>query len=142
MKYEGTMRRFLIAICTISLAASMAATAAAEKTVPVNDPASPGVFDQPSAVARGNTVHVTYIGADNTAGPFRVFYAAVDGGVNFTDLSLSRTTPGFLVTQPTAIDNTDAGNDAYADARHPLPGETDLLTGPDVRALPGTAHAG
>jgi hypothetical protein len=112
MKYEGTMRRFLIAICTISLAASMAATAAAEKTVPVNDPASPGVFDQPSAVARGNTVHVTYIGADNTAGPFRVFYAAVD-------LSLSRTTPGFLVTQPTAIDNTDAGNDAYADARHP-----------------------
>jgi hypothetical protein len=113
------MRRFLIAICAMSLAAAMAATAAAEKTVPVNDPASPGVFDQPSAAVRGNTVHVTYIGADNTAGPFRVFYAAVNGGSNFTDLSLSRTTPGFLVTQPTPVDNTDPGNDAYADARHP-----------------------
>ncbi len=113
------MRRFLIAISAMLLTAAMATTAAAEKTVPVNDPASPGVFDQPSAAVIGSTVHVTYIGADNTAGPFRVFYAAVGGGSNFTDLSLSRTTPGFLVTQPTAIDNTDAGNDAYADARHP-----------------------
>jgi hypothetical protein len=113
------MRRFLRAICTLSLAVSMATPAAAERTVAVNDPASPGVFDQPSAAVRGNTVHVTYIGADNTAGPFRVFYAAVNGGANFTDLSLTRTTPGFLVTQPAAIDNTDPGNDAYADARHP-----------------------
>lgn len=108
-----------MAICTMSFVVAMATTAAAEKSVTVNDPASPGVFDQPSAAVRGNTVHVTYIGADNTTGPFRVFYAAVNGGANFTDLSLSRTTPGFLITQPTAIDNTDAGNDSYADARHP-----------------------
>ena len=113
------MRRFLTAICGMSLAAVMAATAAAEKTVPVNDPASPGVFDQPSVAVEGTINHVAYIGADNTAGPFRLFYAAVDGGADFSNLSLTRDTTGFLVTPPTVIDNTAAGNDAYADARHP-----------------------
>ena len=113
------MRRFLTAICGISLSAVMAATAAAEKTVPVNDPASPGVFDQPSVAVEGAINHVAYIGADNTAGPFRLFYAAVDGGADFSNLSLTRDTTGFLVTPPTAIDNTAAGNDAYVDARHP-----------------------
>ena len=113
------MRRFLTAICGMSLAAVMAATAAAEKTVPVNDPASPGVFDQPSVAVEGTINHVAYIGADNTAGPFRLFYAAVDGGTDFSNLSLTRDTTGFLVTPPTVIDNTAAGNDAYADARHP-----------------------
>src|SRR3990170_2158446 len=113
------MRRFQTAICGISLAAVMAATAAAEKTVPVNDPASPGVFDQPSVAVEGAINHVAYIGADNAAGPFRLFYAAVDGGADFSNLSLTRDTTGFLVTPPTAIDNTAAGNDAYVDARHP-----------------------
>ncbi len=113
------MRRFLTAICGMLLAAVMTATAAAEKTVPVNDPAVPGVFDQPSVAVEGAINHVAYIGADNTAGPFRLFYAAVDGGADFSNLSLTRGTTGFLVTPPTAIDNTDAGNDLYADARHP-----------------------
>ena len=113
------MRRFLAAILAMALAAAMAATAAAEKTVPVNDPASPGVFDQPSVAVEGAVNHVAYIGADTAAGPFRVYYAAIDGGTDFTNLSLSRTTAGFFVTPPTPIDNTDAGNDLYADARHP-----------------------
>jgi hypothetical protein len=113
------MRRVPTAILAMVLTAAMAATAAAEKTIPVNDPAVPGVFDQPSVAVLGTVIHVAYIGADTTAGPFRVYYAAIDGGTNFTNLSLSRTTTGFLVTPPTTIDNTDAGNDLYADARHP-----------------------
>jgi len=113
------MRRFLRGTCLTLLAVAMASTAAAEKTVAVNDPAIPGVFDQPSAVASGSVVHVAYIGADNTAGPFRLYYAAINGGSDFTSLSLSRTTSGFLVTPPTPVDNTAPGNDAYVDARHP-----------------------
>ncbi|MGA7105860.1 MAG: hypothetical protein WBX49_10995 [Candidatus Deferrimicrobiaceae bacterium] len=113
------MRRFLTATCLTLLAVAMAGAAAAEKTVAVNDPAIPGVFDQPSVAVSGSVVHVAYIGADNTAGPFRLFYAAINGSSNFTDLSLSRTTAGFLVTPPTPVDNTAPGNDAYVDARHP-----------------------
>ncbi len=113
------MRRFLTTICVVVLVASVAATAAAEKTVSVNDPALPGVFDQPSVAVSGNTLHVAYIGADNTAGPFRLFYAAVGGATKFNDLDLTRDTAGFLVTPPIPIDNTDAGNDTYVDVRHP-----------------------
>ncbi len=105
-------------LCALALAA-MAGTAAAEKTVAVNDPAVPGVFDQPSAAVSGSVVHVAYIGADNVAGPFRVYYAAVNGSADFKNLSLTRDTSGFLITPPVAVDNTDAGNDPYADARHP-----------------------
>jgi len=111
------MRRYLSLIFVILAAVALAANASAEKTVPVN--ASPGAFDQPSVAVEGNVNHVAYIGADNTAGPFRLFYAAVDGGADFSNLSLTRDTTGFLVTPPTAIDNTAAGNDAYVDARHP-----------------------
>ncbi len=113
------MRRFLIAICAMTLVASTAAVATAEKTVSVNDPAIPGVFDQPSAAVRGDTLHVAYIGANSTAGPFRVFYAAVGGGTRFDRLDLTRDTEGFLVTPPTPIDNAAVGNNAYVDARHP-----------------------
>ena len=113
------MRRLLTTICAVVLVASMAATAAAEKTVAVNDPAIPGVFDQPSVAVSGSVAHVAYIGADNTAGPFRLFYAAINGNSDFTNLSLSRTTAGFLVTSPTVVDNTAPGNNAYVDARHP-----------------------
>lgn len=112
------MRRFLAVACAMGIAA-MAGPAAAEKTVAVNDPAIPGVFDQPSVAINGATAHVAYIGASTTAGPFRVYYAAINGGANFSDLDLSRSTPGFLVTPPTTVDNTAAGNSSYADARHP-----------------------
>lgn len=114
------MGRFRAAAVAMILAAAVAAApAAAEKTVQVNDPAAPGVFDQPSAAVSGSVVHVAFIRGGGTAGPFRVHYAAVNGGADFTNLSLSRNTPGFLVTPPTPIDNTAAGNDPYADARHP-----------------------
>lgn len=116
----GEMGRFrTAAFATILAAAVAAAPAAAEKTVQVNDPASPGVFDQPSAAVIGSVVHVAFIGGGGTAGPFRIHYAAINGGADFTNLSLTRDTPGLLVTPPTPIDNTDAGNDPYADARHP-----------------------
>jgi hypothetical protein len=113
------MKRFLTTICAVVLATAMAATAAAEKTVAVNDPAVPGVFDQPSVAVSGSVMHVAYIGASSTAGPFRVYYAAIDGNSDFTNLSLSRTTAGFLVIPPTVVDNTATGNNAYVDARHP-----------------------
>lgn len=112
------MRRFLTLACAMALA-SLAGPAGAEKTVAVNDPAVAGVFDQPSVAISGSIAHVAYIGAPTTAGPFRVYYAAIYGGSNFSDLSLSRSTPGFLVTPPVTIDNTAAGNSTYADARHP-----------------------
>ncbi len=113
------MRRFLAATCVMALAAAMAGTAVAEKTVAVNDVTLPGVFDQPSVAVYGSTAHVAYLGATTTSGPFRVYYAAINGGANFSDLSLSRNTPGFLVTPPTPIDNTAPGNSSYYDARHP-----------------------
>ncbi|MGA6993743.1 MAG: hypothetical protein WBX50_07580, partial [Candidatus Deferrimicrobiaceae bacterium] len=69
------MRRFLTATCLTLLAVAMAGAAAAEKTVAVNDPAIPGVFDQPSVAVSGSVTHVAYIGANNTAGPFRLYYA-------------------------------------------------------------------
>lgn len=113
------MRRFLTTISSIALIAAMASVAAAEKTVTVNDPSVPGVFDQPSVAVSGSICYVAYIGASTTAGPFQVYFAAIDGNANFRDLSLTRDTPGFLVTSPVVIDNTAPGNDAYADARHP-----------------------
>jgi hypothetical protein len=112
------MRRFLTLACAMALAA-MAVPAGAEKTVAVNDPAAAGVFDQPSVAISGPTAHVANIGAPTAAGPFRVYYAAINGGSDFSDLSLSRSTPGFLVIPPTLIDNTAAGNSSYVDARHP-----------------------
>ena len=112
------MRRFRTLVFAMALAA-MAGPAAAEKTVAVNDPAIAGVFDQPSVAVYGAVAHVAYIGAPSTSGPFRVYYAAIGGGSNFSDLSLSRSTPGFLVTPPTTIDNTATGNSSYSDARHP-----------------------
>lgn len=114
-----TMRRFLTMISAIVLVAAMASGAMAEKTVTVNDPSVPGVFDQPSVAVRGSICFVAYIGAGTTAGPFRVYFAAIDGNTDFRNLSLTRDTPGFLVTPPIAIDNTAPGNDAYVDARHP-----------------------
>jgi len=139
------MKRILTSACLTLLAIMVAATAGAEKTVTVNDPAIPGVFDQPSAVADGDLVHVAYIGADSTAGPFHLFYAAIDGGSDFTNLSLSRTTPGFLVTPPTAIDNTAPGNNAYVDARHPRiavrSNEVDIIFQAKAVSSPDPAYA-
>jgi hypothetical protein len=109
-------RVFLAAVLAATLFA--AATARAEMTFPVNDNTIPGVFDQPSVAMNGQVAHVAFIGAASAAGPFKVHYAAVNGGADFTNLTLARS--AILVTSPTIVDNTDlGGNDSYYDARHP-----------------------
>jgi hypothetical protein len=106
--------RFLLVIAaTIGLAA----TAWAEGIFPVNDAGTGNwVFDQPSVVANGAVLHLAFVG-DNAAGAdgspnTRVYYAAVNGGVDFTN---KLTTPNQVrITAPVAIDNT-----LFNQARHP-----------------------
>ena len=112
------IRIFRVAIASVLLAAATGGTAFAEKTFSVND-ANTGVFDQPSVVLNGLVANVAYIGGTSTAGPFTVFFAAVNGGADFTNLLLPRDST-VLPIPAVAIDNTGAsGNSAYFDARHP-----------------------
>jgi hypothetical protein len=112
------IRFFRIAFASVLLAAALWGTSAAEITFSVNDN-NTGVFDQPSVVLNGSVANVAYIGGSGTAGPFTVFFAAVNGGADFTNLLLPRDTT-VLPIPPVAIDNTGAGgNAAYFDARHP-----------------------
>ena len=108
--------RFTLAVAL--LAASTWGVAAAETTFSVNDN-NTGVFDQPNATFLGATVVVAFIGGDTVAGPFRVFFAAVNGAADFTNLLLQRDST--VIPIPSfAIDNTGAGgNSPYFDARHP-----------------------
>jgi hypothetical protein len=108
--------RFPLAVAL--LVASTWGIAAAETTFSVNDN-NTGVFDQPNATFSGNTVVVAFIGGDAVSGPFRVFFAAVNGAADFTNLLLPR--DGTVILTPAfAIDNTGAGGNApYFDARHP-----------------------
>jgi len=100
------------------LAASTWGIAAAETTFSVND-SNTGVFDQPNATFSGDTVYVAFIGGGSVSEPFRVFFAAVNGGADFTNLALQRDS-AVLPIPPFAIDNTGAGgNSPYFDARHP-----------------------
>src|SRR5512140_3418492 len=121
-KTMTVFRRFLFVIAaTVGLAAS----AWAEGIFPVNDAGTGNwVFDQPSVVASGTVLHVAFVGdsaarADNADGTVnaslntRLYYAAVNGGVNFKDRATTRT--AVLLTPPVAIDN----GDAYTNARHP-----------------------
>lgn len=109
---------FRIAFASVLLAAALWGTAFAEKTFSVNDN-NTGVFDQPSVVLNGLIANVAYIGGSSTAGPFTVFFAAVNGGADFTNLLLPRDNT-VLPIPGVAIDNTGAGgNAAYFDARHP-----------------------
>lgn len=104
--------RYRILLAAVLAATLFAARAArAEMVFPVND--NVGVFDQPSVAMSGQVAHVAYIGADTADGPFKVHYAAVNGGADFTNLSLTRS--GILVTAPVVVDNAAA----YYDARHP-----------------------
>jgi hypothetical protein len=100
------------------LAASTWGIAAAETTFSVND-SNTGVFDQPNATFSGDIVYVAFIGGGSVSEPFRVFFAAVNGGADFTNLALQRDS-AVLPIPPFAIDNTGAGgNSPYFDARHP-----------------------
>ncbi len=95
----------------------------AENILQINPP-GPGVYDQPSAVSNGATVHVAFIGAPTAAGPFTVYYAAINGSIDFTNMSINRNFPGFMVTPAIAvIDNAGItnvpGDNVYFNARHP-----------------------
>ncbi len=106
--------RFLL---VIAATVGLAAAAWAEGIFPVNDPGNVNwVFDQPSVVADGSVVHVAFVG-DNAAGAdgspnTRVYYAAVNGGADFTNMVTTRSQ--VLVTAPVAIDNA-----LFNSARHP-----------------------
>lgn len=108
------IRTSLVVLC---LSALLPCLASAERTIPLSGEAG-GVFDQPSAAVSGSTVHVAYVGGDNTAGPFTVYYAAVQGGADFSNLTLPRS--AFVLTEPVAVADTSGGPDnVYYDARHP-----------------------
>jgi len=118
------MTRHRHRIVTFIIAAALAAgflaalPATAEVTIPVNDPDT-GVFDQPAVAVNGSVAHVAYIGDNTASGTYRVFYAAVNGAADFSNLSLPRDNT-VILTFPTALDNTGSGgNSPYFDARHP-----------------------
>ncbi len=107
-----------ILLAAVLGATLFAAAARAELTFTVNDNSAAGVFDQPSVAMHGATTHVAFIGAAGPTGPFRVYYAAINGSADFSNLTLAR--GNFLTTPQTAVDNAAAGNDLYYDARHPV----------------------
>jgi hypothetical protein len=104
-------------LLVIAATAGLAAVAWAEGIFPVNDAGSGNwVFDQPSVAANGNVLHLAFVG-DNTTGAdgspnTRIYYAAVNGGADFTNRLTTRTE--VLVTAPVAIDNA-----LFSGARHP-----------------------
>src|SRR5665647_2907762 len=88
----GFRSRFLL---VVAVTVGLAAAAWAEGIFPVND-AGVGnwVFDQPSVVASGSTLHLAFVGNDaagalnidgtaNTSLDTRLYYAAVNGGADF-----------------------------------------------------------
>lgn len=113
------MTRFRVNLFVFFLITAMfAGTAAAEKTLSVNDN-NTGVFDQPSVAMDGSTAHVAFIGDNTGSGVYRVFYAAVNGASDYANMSLAKDNT-VVLTSPTAIDNTGSGgNSPYYDARHP-----------------------
>jgi hypothetical protein len=106
--------RFLLAFAATL---SLVTVAWAEGIFPVNDAGTGNwVFDQPSVSANGVVLHVAFVG-DNAAGAdgshnTRVYYAAVNGGADFTNKETTRSQ--VLVTTPVAIDNA-----LFNHARHP-----------------------
>ncbi len=102
--------------CVLGATLFVAAAARAEKVFTVNEN-NTGLFDQPSATASGGAVHVSFIG-DTTGGGYKVYYAAISGGADFQNVLLQRDNT-VILTPAATVDNTDAGNDPYVDARHP-----------------------
>lgn len=108
-------RIFRVALAAVLISSALCGIAAAERVFPVNAN-NTGLFDQPSAAVSGFTVFVAYIGDSTGTGSFRVFFAAVNGGADFGNLSAPDNT--FLLISPVAIDNAVPGSE-YFDARHP-----------------------
>jgi hypothetical protein len=109
-------RRFLL---VIAATVALSAVAWAEGIFPVNEAGTGNwVFDQPSVAADGSVLHLAFVGnaaagADNASLDTRLYYAAVNGGADFTNKAIIRS--DVLLTSPVAIDN----GDAYFGARHP-----------------------
>jgi len=111
----GIRRSFILLF--IAATVGLAAGAWAEAIFPVNDAGTGNwVFDQPSVVANGAVLHLAFVGDSDTGADSspdtRVYYAAINGGVDFTNKLTTRTQ--VLVTAPVAIDNT-----LFHQARHP-----------------------
>ncbi|MHB1012946.1 MAG: hypothetical protein ACYC37_08615 [Desulfobacteria bacterium] len=117
----GFRSRFLL---VIAAAVSLSSAAWAEGIFPVNDAGTGNwTFDQPSVAAYASVLHVAFVG-DNAAGVFntdntvntslntRLYYAAVNGGADFTNKLTTRSQ--VLVTPAVAIDNA-----LFNQARHP-----------------------
>jgi len=104
-------------IRTTALAAFVllfAASAGAEAIFQVNDNGvGTWVYDQPSAVAYGSRINLAFVGNSAGTSDYKLYYAAVDGGANFSSASTERSS--VILTPAVAIDN----GDAYSDARHP-----------------------
>jgi hypothetical protein len=111
-------------LLVIAATVGITAPARAEGIFPVNDNGTGNrVFDQPSVVANGTVLHVAFVG-DNAAGVFntdntvntslntRLYYAAINGGADFTNKLTTRAQ--VLVTPALAIDNA-----LFNQARHP-----------------------
>jgi len=95
---------------------SLSAVAWAEGVFTVNVPgAGPGtwVFDQPSVVANGTTLHVAFVGDNAATGRYGVYYAGLNGAADFRNKATTRAQ--VVLTAPVAIDN----GLLYSDARHP-----------------------
>ncbi len=103
-------RRFMMAFAMLLFAAS----ARAEAIFPVNVSGSGlWAYDQPAVVADGSLIHVAFVGDSTGSGQFKLYYAGVQSGANFSD---NNTTRSQVVTiPPTVIDN----GALYSDARHP-----------------------
>jgi hypothetical protein len=119
----GRMTRTLrTTTLTLAFLLLLLGTSSAEKIVQINP--GPGRYDQPSAIANGATVHVAFIGAPTEFDPYTVYYAAVNGGSDFTNMTLTKDSVGFMATPAVqVIDNAgitaSPGDNVYYDARHP-----------------------
>ena len=109
-------RRLLL---VTAAAAGLATAAWGEGIFPVNDAGTGNwAYDQPSVAAYGSVLNLAFVGssaagADNASLNTRLYYAAVNGGADFTNTATTRAL--VLATPPVAIET----GDAYTAARHP-----------------------
>lgn len=112
------MIRFCRFLLVIAATVFLATAARAEAIFPVNVAGTGSwVFDQPSVAADGSILYLAYVGNDTTGAGSpslntRLYFAAVNGGANFTSNLTTRA--DVIVTPPVAIDNA-----LFSSARHP-----------------------
>jgi len=103
--------RILLAFAATVL---LAAGARAEAIFPVNENGTGSwVFDQPAVVANGAAISVAFVGDPTGSGLYKIYYAAVNPGADFTNKATVRSQ--VLLTPAVPIDN----GSVYTNARHP-----------------------